>query len=387
MNQDSSITNTDAIPAAITVDHDGDGTVSVALKGAWVLAAARPGVDAVEREFDVAGRAVTRVTLDGTALGHWDTGLLTFLTGVAEVCRDRGIPLETDALPEGARRLLELASSAPEHESESRPGRKSLVDRVGDATLGAAAGATEMFSFVGDVTIALGRMLTGRARMRFRDVALFVQEAGWEALPIVSLTSFLVGVILAFIGAIQLQLFGAQIFVADLVGVAMTREMGAMMTAIIMAGRTGAAYAAQLGTMTVNEEVDAFRTAGISPIEYLVLPRMIALVLMMPLLALYSDFVGMLGGAAVGVGMLDISLSQYIEHTRSAIGPMHFVLGLIKAAVYGVVVAYAGCYYGMRCGRSAAAVGSAVTSAVVMGILLIIISSAVTTVLYNRLGL
>jgi phospholipid/cholesterol/gamma-HCH transport system permease protein len=213
-----------------------------------------------------------------------------------------------------------------------------------------------------------------------------MQEAGAEALPIVSLISFLVGVILAFIGAIQLSQFGAQIYVANLVGLAMTREMGAMMTAIIMAGRTGAAFAAQLGTMTVNEEVDALRTAGISPVEFLVLPRLIALTMMMPVLALYADFVGIIGGAVVSIGLLDISVTQFYEQSSIALGPLDFVLGLIKAGVYGVMVALAGCYYGMRSGRSAAAVGNAVTSAVVMGILMIIVSSAIMTVLYNRLG-
>ena len=283
--------------------------------------------------------------------------------------------------------MFDLASALPEKATGRTETRKSFLERAGESTTRAVSDSLAMLSFVGEIAIALGRLTAGRARMRRRDIALFLQEAGAEALPIVSLISFLVGVILAFIGAIQLSQFGAQIYVANLVALAMTREMGAMMTAIIMAGRTGAAFAAQLGTMTVNEEVDALRTTGVSPIEHLVLPRLIALSLMMPLLALYSDFLGILGGALVGVGTLDISFVQYYEQTRAALGPLPFILGLIKAGVYGVVVAVAGCYYGMSSGRSAAAVGSAVTSAVVMGILLIIISSAVTTILYNQLGI
>jgi len=369
----------------MTFGQGDGGKLVIGLEGDWVLEARRPRTDEATREIE-SRTAVTTVAVDGAALGVWDTGLLTFLIELDKYCRNRAIALEAREIPAGARRLFDLATAVPEYAGEDLPADRPLLARVGDAALETASGFGAMLEFVGDVAIALGRMTTGRARVRKRDVALFIQEAGFEALPIVSLISFLVGVILAFIGAIQLSQFGAQIFVANLVGLAMTREMGAMMTAIIMAGRTGAAFAAQLGTMTVNEEIDAFRAAGVSPVEYLVLPRLIALTVMMPLLALYADFVGIFGGMVVGVGLLDLSLVQYVEQSREALGPMHFILGLIKASVYGVVVAFAGCYYGMRSGRSAAAVGSAVTSAVVMGILLIIVASAVTTILYNQLG-
>jgi phospholipid/cholesterol/gamma-HCH transport system permease protein len=386
MNGDLPDKNANGQPPKISFDHREGGKLVVGLEGDWVLAVPRPAPGDATREIE-SRTAVTGVTVDGAALGVWDTGLLTFLIELDKYCRGRGIALDAIEVPDGARRLFDLATTVPEHVDSEPPATQPLLARVGDAALGLASGFGGMLVFVGDVTIALGRMFTGRARVRRRDVALFIQETGFEALPIVSLISFLVGVILAFIGAIQLSQFGAQIYVANLVGLAMTREMGAMMTAIIMAGRTGAAFAAQLGTMTVNEEVDAFRTAGVSPVEYLVLPRLIALAVMMPLLTLYADFVGIFGGMVVGVGMLDLSFAQYAEQSRAALGPMHFILGLIKASVYGVVVAFAGCYYGMRSGRSAAAVGSAVTSAVVMGILLIIVSSAITTILYNQLGI
>ncbi len=362
-----------------------DGRIGLTLAGDWLLSRERPGVAEFVREVE-GSTGVTGVVVDGASLGDWDTGLLVFLIEIDKHCRAQGIPIEATALPEGAQRLFNLATAVPEHTGIGDPKARTILERVGETTLDVASGFQGMFAFVGDVTVAMGRLLTGRARMRPRDVSLFIQEAGFEALPIVSLISLLVGLILAFIGAVQLAQFGAQIYVANLVGLAMTREMGAMMTAIIMAGRTGAAYAAQLGTMEVNEEIDAFQTAGISPVEFLVLPRVIALTLMMPLLALYSDFVGIIGGLLVGVTMLDLSFTQYIDQTREALGPMQFLLGLIKASLYGVAVALAGCYYGMRSGRSAAAVGTAVTSAVVMGILLVLILSAVTTLLYNRLG-
>ena len=214
---------------------------------------------------------------------------------------------------------------------------------------------------------------------------LIIQECGPGALGIVTLISILVGLILAFVGAIQLELFGAQIFVADLVGIATVREMGAMMTAIIMAGRTGAAFAAQLGTMQVNEEIDALATLGLSPMEFLVLPRMLALILMMPLLCIYADLMGILGGAAVGIGMLHLSPVLYFNETVHAIHLLDIGVGVFKAGVFGVLIALSGCLRGMQCGRSASAVGQAATSAVVTGIVFIIATDGLFAVITNVL--
>jgi phospholipid/cholesterol/gamma-HCH transport system permease protein len=208
---------------------------------------------------------------------------------------------------------------------------------------------------------------------------LLLEECGAQALPIVSLISMLVGLILAFIGAIQLRIFGAQIFVADLVAIGMVRLMGAVMTGVIMAGRTGAAFAAQIGTMQVNEEIDALKTFGISPVAFLVLPRMIALIVMMPLLCLYADVMGILGGLVVGTGFLDITLTEYVNRTREAVSLTHLWVGLFHSTVFGVLVAMAGCMRGMQCGRSASAVGEATTSAVVTSIVAIVVATAVIT--------
>jgi phospholipid/cholesterol/gamma-HCH transport system permease protein len=227
----------------------------------------------------------------------------------------------------------------------------------------------------------------GRAQFRRSDLILISQESGAQALPIVSLISLLVGLILAFIGAVQLMMFGAQIYVANLVGIAMVRVMGAIMTGIIMSGRTGASFAAQLGTMQVNEEIDALKTLGVSPMEFLVLPRMLALVLMMPLLCLYADLMGVLGGLIVGVGMLDLNLMEYYNQTRAAVGLNDLLIGLFHSLVFGVLVALAGCLRGLQCGRSASAVGDATTSAVVTGIVSIIVATAIITVMTNVLGI
>jgi phospholipid/cholesterol/gamma-HCH transport system permease protein len=243
-----------------------------------------------------------------------------------------------------------------------------------------------MLSFIGESSIALAHAVVGRARFRRVDLLLNIQEAGANALGIVSLISFLIGLILAFVGAIQLRQFGAQIYIADLVAIGMAREMGAMMAAIIMAGRTGAAFAAQLGTMRVNEEIDALTTMGISPFEFLVLPRMLGLILMMPLLTIYADLVGILGGAVVGVGMLKVGIVPYWNHTWNAASLADFAAGMIKSVVFGILIAIAGCMRGMQSGRSSAAVGLAATSAVVTGIVFVIVSDAILTVVYDAIG-
>jgi phospholipid/cholesterol/gamma-HCH transport system permease protein len=193
--------------------------------------------------------------------------------------------------------------------------------------------------------------------------------------------------ILAFVGAVQLRQFGAAIYVADLVGIAMAREMGALMVGILMAGRTGAAYAAQLGTMKVTEEIDALMTLGLPPMEFLVLPRALALFLMMPLLCLYADAVGMLGGAIVAVGMLDLGALQYFQELARGLRAQDVVLGVVKSGVFGVLVAYAGCRCGMESGRSAAAVGGAATKAVVTAIVLLVVADGLFAVLCEMLGI
>ena len=195
------------------------------------------------------------------------------------------------------------------------------------------------------------------------------------------------GVILAFIGAVQLQRFGAQIYVADLVGIAIVREMGAVMTGIIMAGRTGAAFASQIGTMKVTQEIDAFTTIGLPPHEFLVLPRVIALVLMMPLLCLYADCIGVLGGAVIGTGMLNISWTAYLRETTKAVTLGHVFGGLFKSTVYGVLIALAGCLRGLQCGKSSSAVGDAATSAVVTGIVAIVAACGIFAVVFYVLGI
>ncbi|HOE19093.1 MAG TPA: ABC transporter permease, partial [Syntrophorhabdaceae bacterium] len=245
----------------------------------------------------------------------------------------------------------------------------------------------ETLSFIGEVSVSFFRLFTGKARFRRSDFMLVLEESGVDALPIVSLISFLVGLILAFVGSIQLKMFGAQIFIADLVGIAMTRAMGAIMVGIIMAGRTGAAFAARIGTMQVNEEIDALRTSGISPVEFLVLPRIIAMTLMLPLLTLYADLMGMLGGLVVSVTGFGIGMNEYFQETKDSVAMANIWVGLFSSFVFGIIVSLTGCLRGMQCGRSASAVGDATTSAVVTSIVGIVIATAIITILCDALGI
>jgi len=354
------------------------------LSGTWNLQGARPTGDRVMPRL--AG-ASGRLRFQCKELAGWDSSLPLFLREIEGRVDRHALTVDRSALPEGVRRLLELAESGSEGgRNAAAQSPPAFLARIGAAALRRLDWFAEALAFLGGTTRAASRMLRGRARWRHEDLAGFLQDCGPRALPIVSLIALLVGLILAFIGAMQLQTFGVQIYVANLVGIGMARDMGAMMTGIILAGRTGAAYAAQLGTMQVNEETDALRTLGIDPLEFLVLPRLLALVLMMPLLCSYADLMGMIGGGLVCVSLFDITPLQYLQQTREAVPLHHFTGGLVKATVYGVVVALAGCHRGLACGRSAAAVGEATTAAVVTSIVWIVVWCAILTVLYNLIG-
>jgi phospholipid/cholesterol/gamma-HCH transport system permease protein len=362
-------------------------TLVLVLSGAWMLTSDRVPVDAVVAQLASGARA-RRLAFDTRELGAWDSAFLLFLTRVIDACTKRRVEVIQSGLPLGAQRLLALAAATTEHKAARKDEhRPRFLLRVGAAALELWRSALDMLAFVGECTAALGRLLAGKARFRRSDLWLTVQACSVQALPIVSLISVLVGVILAFVGAIQLRAFGAQIYVAGLVGIAMVRVMGAVMTGIIMAGRTGAAFAAQLGSMRVNEEIDAFETLGLRSIDFLVLPRLLALLVMMPLLCLYADLMGILGGFLVGVGMLDLGVMEYFNQTRASVKLADLAIGLAHGAVFGVLIAVAGCMRGMQSGRSASAVGDATTSAVVTSIVSIIGATAIITVACNILGI
>jgi phospholipid/cholesterol/gamma-HCH transport system permease protein len=355
--------------------------------GDWKLRNQLPSIKDLEAELEK-DPPIQKLSFDTKGLDAWDSGLVAFLIKAISLCDTKKIEITREGLPEGARGLIRLALAVPERAGD----RKTLsappfLQIVGDGALKLWRSILETLSFIGEIVLSFLKLFSGRARFRGSDLLLIIQESGAKALPIVSLISLLVGLILAFVGSIQLKMFGAQIYIADLVSIAMARAMGAIMTGIIMAGRTGASYAAQIGTMQVNEEIDALRTAGLSPMEFLVLPRIIALALMMPLLTLYADLMGILGGMIVGVGGFDISMMEYYNETRGALTLTTIGIGLFSGLVFGIIIAIAGCLRGIQCGRSASAVGDATTSAVVTSIVSIIIATAIITVVCDVLGL
>lgn len=362
------------------------GGARLSLAGPWRRDDARPTPQAILAAARSALPQGGTLTADGVDLGPWDSSLPALLRELDEALGAEHIALQAETLPAGVCKLLTLARASVPPEQHADP-PDNFFRRLGLATLDRLTDAQTFLHYQGEVTLALAAFLRGRARMRRSDFWWVVQAVGPQAFPIVSLISLLVGLILAYMGAQQLAMFGAQIYIADLVAIGMVREIGALMTGIVVAGRSGAAFAAQLGTMQVNQEIDAFRTWGIPPVEFLVLPRLLALVAMMPLLTLYSGIVGILGGALVAFTVFNIGAFEYYHQTIAALSLTHLAVGLFKGTLYGSLVALAGCVRGLQCGRSAQAVGEATTSAVVTSILFIVVAASVTTIVFQKLGI
>lgn len=292
-----------------------------------------------------------------------------------------------EGLREDLRGLMELALKVPERgDAKSKQDEPHGIIRLGMGSSKAWLSLLSFLEFTGDTVFAILRFLSGRAGFRARDFWLSVQECGAGALPIVALISFLIGMILAFVGNVQLAAFGASLYVADLVGIAMVREMGVMMTAIIMSGRTGAAFAAHIGSMNANQEIDALKTFGFNPFDFLVLPRLFALLLMMPLLTIYANVIGILGGMLVA-STVDIPPQLFLTEMLTIVDLTQASLGVIKSFFFGAVIAIAGCYHGMNSGSSSAAVGESTTRAVVTSITAIIILDSAFAAIFTVLDI
>lgn len=359
-----------------------DGRLRAVFSGLWKIGTPPP--DAGPALCALEQKGVTRLELAAEGLEAWDSSLLAVAIRLIRAAQARGIPCSGEALPQGAQNLIRLTLAVPPNTGAKKGGSSGgLLAAIGNAAAKIPSVIASILSFMGDLTLSLGRFFAGRAACSPRDLMLHIQECGAEALPIVSLISMLVGFILAFVGVVQLRMFGAEIYVSSLVAIGMTRIMGAIMTGIIMAGRTGASFAATIGAMQVNEEVDALSTLGVSPSDNLVLPRVLALTITTPMLVLYADLMGILGGFIVGVGMLGLDPMEYYTFTKMGFGLKHLWVGVVHGFVFGALIAITGCYQGLRCGRSAAAVGKAVTSAVVYSIVGIVISTSIITVICN----
>ncbi len=357
-------------------------TVLLALSGDWV--ARTDGVDfgVVEQAIKPGVRALR---FDTVKLGHWDSGLIAVLAGLREASNKDGVVFDEEGLPGPARRLLHLLSTPPA--TARRRLQTTGLDRIGLWAIAALAECVEGAALVGNVFLRGAVALRGRAALRAKDLVEAMYDAGLAALPIVTIVSLLVGGILAFIGATELSKFGAGVYVADLVGVGMVREMAALMTAIIMAGRTGGAYAANIASMESGEEIDALRAMGIPIFDYLILPKVVALSAMMPILYLYGCLVGIFGGLCAGAATLHVTATSFLVEVHKSLTGVQFGLGLTKSLCFGAFIAIISCRVGLRAKRSAAAVGAAATSAVVIGIVGVIALDAIFDLCASVLGI
>ena len=351
--------------------------------GAWLISFERK--EGINRDWQAFVRKNQSVESYDFEFGdelRWDSSLIVFLARVSKDFLSEGKSVQTERLPQGARRLLDLNRFSSDSSSSS-PDRNE-VKGFSQGLMG----VLDFIAFFGEWLSSLVIAISGKSSMRMRDLLEAAKSCGASALPIVTLISFLTGLTMGFVGSVQLEKFNAKIYIADLVSLAMVREMGALMVGIIMSGRTGAAFAAEIGNMKLNEEIDSLRTFGVSPMEFLVLPRTRALFLMAPLLTVYADVVGILGGLTVGTQVMDFSSLHYFEQTQSALSSIWEVFsGLLKSLLFGLVIGMVGCYKGLSTGRDSAALGKSVTSAVVMSVTLIVVCDATFEIIFSYLDL
>lgn len=361
-----------------------EGSMVLSLSGDWTArneaALARAPGPLLERAD------IQAIAFDSHNLGRWDSSLLVFLLSVCEASRRRHIVLDTTGLPAAARRLLALLPAEPQAAMATLP-RSGPVGWVGGWLIARWRDGVSFATLVGEAALRIVPALRGKARMRAQDLLAGIHDAGIAALPMVALVNILVGAIVAFVGGIQLRRLGAEIYVSNLIGVTVVREMAPLITAIVMSGRTGGAYAAEIAAMQGSGEIDALRALGVPIFDYLILPRVTALTLMMPLLCTYAGALGMLGGFAVAVDMMHISAGAFLTHLRAAVAGPDMLLGLVKSAVFGSWIATASCRIGMKAGRSATDVGQAATTAAVSGIVGVIALDALFDACANALGI
>ena len=364
--------------AALAINDTPDGRRVLALSG-------RLDASTIRTLWEDAHRALadapTRpVTVDAGGVDYCDGAGIALLIDL--VAHPRAAPVEVANLKPAHEVLFkQFDPTRLEHDLDPEPKRPPVVEEIGRAAVVQWRDIKYQVSFIGEMAAALGSAVVNPASVRWRDVWRICERVGADGLPIVALISFLLGLILAFQSAVPMRRFGAEIFVADLIGLAMVRELGPLMTAILLAGRTGAAFAAEIGTMTVNQEVDALTTMGLDPVRFLVTPRIIAAVLMTPLLTLFAMLVGMLGGALT-MQSFAVPLVTFLKEVDSAVTPTDFMAGFVKTFFFAITIAGVGCLRGLQTAAGASAVGDSATRAVVSGIILLVIIDGIFAVVY-----
>lgn len=359
----------------------GDASGEVRCAGAWVLSRAGE----IERAVDRFSWPPGELVIDAAEVDALDTAGAWLLFRAIEALKGDGRTVAVRGLRPEFASLMDMISARGVTASVAKAPGPTALARLGRNAMGHLEQALGMLAFIGEAALAGLRLLRQPSRLRLRPVLHNIQSAGFEALPIVGLLSFLMGVVVSYQGAGQLARYGASIFVADLVGLSMLREMGPLLTAIIVAGRSGSAFTAQIGTMKVTEEVDAMRTIGIAPMDLLVLPKILALLIALPLLTVYADVLGVLGGMVMAKSQLAINFHDFLDRFDKAISVSSFLVGIGKALMFSLIVAIVGCYQGFRVGGSADSVGRQTTMSVVQAIFLVIVVDAVFSIIFSRL--
>jgi len=366
-------------------DYSIPKTLLIQLSGDWLMSGGLLGTSEVTSQLQ-SHPDIVQINFSAAPELKWDSGLVSFLLKLIRECGEKNLQVDRQGLPQEAQKLLALALKVHEKNVPIEKMHQSFLEKTGEKALRIDESIRSVLDFLGDIAGSFGRLMRGKVFFRWDDFMLLVKRCGVDTLLLVSLISLLVGMILAFVGSIQLKTFGAQIFVADMVAIAMVRVLSAVMTGIIVSGRIGASFAAELGMMQANEEIDALKTLGVSPVGFLVIPRVMALVMMMPLLTIYADLMAILGGFLISVGMLHLNPVEYLNHTQHAVKLNSVWIGLIHSFVFAVIIAVAGCLRGIQCERNAAGVGKATTSAVVTAITGIVIATAIITFICQVLG-
>ena len=362
----------------------GDTPSQLRCQGAWITRLLAP----LEERIAAATRDLgEEVLIDASEITALDTSgawllhrTVRSLESRARVVRVRGLRPEFDA-------LLQLISSRAVRIGEAVAPSPGRLARLGLAAWETVRGAHGLLSFLGEAALTWARSILDPRRIRWRAIFHNIQTAGFEALPITGLLSFLLGIVIAYQGAEQLRRVGANIYIADLVGLSMVRELSPLITAIIVAGRSGSAYTAQIGTMKVTEEIDALRTIGIGPLDLLVLPKVVALAIVLPLLTVYTDIMGIAGGMIMAQAQLQVSFPTFLHRLEEAVSLTSYVIGIGKAPVFAVIIALVGCYQGFRVSGSAESVGRQTTVSVVQSIFLVILSDALFSIAFSWLEL
>ena len=326
------------------------------------------------------------LVVDTSDLAFCDGAGASLLLALRQQQESAGGSFSLRGLREETRQLLDLIEPSEGEVEEPPAARESFITGLGRDTLQLLADMRQLVAFVGEVTVQLWNAIRRPRELRFKDVVIIAERAGIGAVPIIALVGFLLGLILAFQSAIPMQRFGAQIFVADLLGISLLRELGPLMAAILLTARSGSAFAAEIGTMKVNEEVDALTTMGLEPVRFLVVPRIIAAVTVVPVLAMLMNLAGLIGGAVVFLS-LDFPLVTYVNRVVAAVSLADFLGGMFKALIFGIIVAAVGCLRGLQTKTGAGAVGESTTSSVVSGIVLIAVIDGIFGVIFYMLGI